>query len=430
MIRRILRIAFCGLLIFLAGCASLPPIDRELINKILYTPTPVPPTSTPTLQPPPVTQSLTQQPGPAVAEPEILRIWLPPQFNPSANNSAAALFKERLNDFEADHPGLEIEIRIKSESGDTDLVNSLAVTSMAAPNALPDLIALPRQSLESAVQKGLIKPLDLSQEQRADGWYPYAQQLSEIDGTLYGLPFAGDALVMIYRPDLVWIKSWDDILLSESQLVFAGADPRAEPLLSLYASAGGELTNAQGRPMLDHDVLINVLELFRKGRAASLFPDAVKNISNDDQVLQEYRNERTDIGILHFSKFRPSQDGLYQPLMGLGEEPHFTFSDGWMWALSSETPEKQQLALELAEYLSADEFLAPWITEAGYLPTHRLNTAGQVDETVLEVIEASQPIPSTDVVNVLGPLIQEAVIRVLNGEQSETVARSVIEKLP
>jgi ABC-type glycerol-3-phosphate transport system substrate-binding protein len=430
MIHRIFRIAFCGLIVFLAGCSSLPPIDREWINQILYTPTPVPsPTTTPTLAPSQVAQSLTQEPGPAVAEPEILRIWLPPQFNPNANNPAAVLLKGRLNNFEADHPGLQIEVRIKSESGDADLLNSLAVTSMAAPGALPDLIALPRHSLESAAQKGLIKPLEISGEPQSPELYPYAQQLSEIDGTRYGLPFAGDALVMIYRPDLVWIKSWDDILLSDSQLVFAGADPSAQVALSLYASAGGELTDAQGKPALDQDVLIKVLDLFMKGRGVTLFPDAARNISTDDQVLQEYRNERGDIGILHFSKFRASQDGLYQPLMGLGEEPHFTFSNGWMWTLTGQTPEKQQLAMELAEYLTMDEFLSPWVTDAGYLPTRRITSSEQVDETVQDVIQASQTIPSADVVAVLGPLLQEAVTRVLNGEQPEAVARTVIEKL-
>jgi ABC-type glycerol-3-phosphate transport system substrate-binding protein len=365
-----------------------------------------------------------------VAEPEILRIWLPPQFNPNANNPAATLLKERLQDFEADHPGLEIDVRIKSESGDADLLNSLAITSMAAPNALPDLIALPRHFLESAAQKGLIKPLDVSGESQGLEWYPYAQKLSEIDGTPYGLPFAGDALVMVYRPDLVWIKSWDDILLSESQLVFAGADPQAETALSLYASAGGELTDAQGKPTLDQDVLVQVLELFSKGRGVSLFPDAAKNISTDDQVLQEYRNQRADVGILHFSKFRPSQDGLYQSLMGLGEEPHFTFSNGWMWTLTGQTPEKQQLARDLAEYLTADEFLAPWILEAGYLPTRRASSGDPVDATVLDVIQSSQPLPTADTVAVLGPLMQEAVARVLNGEEPEAVARSVIENLP
>ncbi len=121
---------------------------------------------------------------------------------------------------------------------------------------------------------------------------------------------------MVYRPDLVWIKSWDDILLSDGQLVFAGADPEAETALSLYASAGGELTDTQGKPTLNQDILIKVLELFSKGRGVSLFPDASKNISSDDQVLQEYRNQRTDMGILHFSKFRalpgwalPAADG-------------------------------------------------------------------------------------------------------------------------
>jgi multiple sugar transport system substrate-binding protein len=429
MFHRILRIAFCAILVLMAGCSSLPTFDRAWINQILYTPTPVPPTSTPTPLPPQSPQSLTQQPGSPAAEPEILRIWLPPQFNPNANDSAATMLKERLSSFEADHPGLQIDVRVKSESGDTNLLNSLAVTSMAAPNALPDLVALPRHSMESAAQKGLIKPLDLSQQPQAQELYPYAQKLAEIDGTLYGLPFAGDALVMVYRPELVWIKSWDDILLSESQLIFAGADPQAETALSLYASAGGELIDAQGKPTLDQDKLIQVLELFQKGRGASLFPDAAKNISTDDQVLQEYRNKRADIGVLHFSNIRPSQDGLYQPLMGLGEEPHYTFADGWMWALTGQSPEKQQLVMELAEYLTADEFLAPWVSEAGYLPTYPVNSSAQDDTTVRDVIQASQPLPSADVFAILGPLMQEAAIRAINGEKPETVARSIIEKL-
>jgi multiple sugar transport system substrate-binding protein len=431
MIHRILRIAFCALLVFLTGCSSLPSIDREWINQILYTPTPAPSaTPTPRLLQSQATQSLTQGPEQEGAEPRLLRVWLPPEFNPNSNNPAAALLKKRLNDFEAEHPGLQIDIRIKSEAGDADLLNSLAVTSMAAPGALPDLIALPRHALESAAQKGLIKPLDLSHQAQSPELYSYAQKLSEIDGTPYGLPFAGDALVMTYRPELVWIKSWDDILLSNSQLIFAGADPQAETLLALYASAGGELTDAQGTPTLNQDVLTRVLELISKGRGVSLFPDAIKNISTDEQVLQEYRNQRADIGILHFSNFRASQDGLYQPLMGLGEEPHFTFTNGWMWALTGQTPESQQLAMDLAEYLTADEFLLPWVEDAGYLPTHHVTSGELADKTALDVIQAAQPLPSADIFAVLGPLMQEAVTRVLNGEQPDAVARTIIEKLP
>jgi hypothetical protein len=101
-----------------------------------------------------------------------------------------------------------------------------------------------------------------------------------------------------------------------------------------------------------------------------------------------------------------------------------------MWTLTGQTPEKQRLAMELAGYLTADEFLAPWVQDSGYLPTHRITSADQADQTVQDVIQASQPLPSADVIDVLGPLMQEAVTRVLNGEQPDAVARSVIEKLP
>lgn len=427
---RIIRIACCGFLIFLTGCSSLQSFDSSWINRILYTPTPVP-TKIATLTPQPVetTVSSTGQPGPNSSQPTILRVWLPPQFNPDTNNAASALLKQRLNSFEVQHPGLEIDVRVKAEEGDADLLNSLAVTNVAAPNALPDLIALPRPALEAAVQKKLVRPLDdFSVELQNSNWYPYARELAKIDGTPYGIPFAGDALVIIYRPDLVWIKTWDDILLSEGHLMFAGADPQAQVALSLYMSAGGQLLDAQGKPTLDQEILTNVLELFSKGRAATLFPDAVTNISTDAQVLQEYRAHRTNMAITHFSQYRASQDGLVQPLMGL-KESHFTFSTGWMWALAGQNPDNQQLSAQLAAFLTADDFLAQWIKETGYLPTREASTKETADSPIPAIIEAAQPSPSADTLSVLGPAMQEAVTRVLNGEQPDAVARSVIEKL-
>ena len=430
MINRILRGSFLLLLLFLAGCSSLQSIDLNWINRLLNTATPAPVSpQTGTSTPIPVPTQVATGNSETQSAPKILRIWLPPQFDPNANNPAAALLKQRLKDFEINHPGLEVDVRIKSEAGDANLLDSLSITSLAAPSALPDLVALPRNDLEAAAQKKLIKSLNITEELQNPVVYPYARQLAEIDGTPYGIPFAGDALVMVYRPNLVWIKSWDDILLSQSQLMFAGADPQAETALALYTSAGGELTDASGKPTLDQDILVQVLNLFAKGRGVTLFPDAVKNISSDDQVLDEYRNRRTDLAIFHYSKYRSSQDSLYQPLMGLGDEPHFTFARGWTWALTGRNPETQLLAKDLAEYLTEEEFLAPWIKEAGYLPTRRFSGNGQPDQKVADVINAAQPLPSADTIKILGPLMQDAVVRVLNGEDPETVARSVIEKL-
>ena len=425
--KHILRIACCGLLIVLAGCSSLQSFDSDWINRILYTPTPAPTkTATSTPQATQVTASTGQ---PAVSQPTVLRIWIPPQFNPNTNNTAAVLLKQRLASFESEHPGLEIDVRIKDEVGEADLLNSLSITSMAAPGALPDLIALPRLALESAAQKGLIRPLDdFSVELQSPDLYPYARDLAKVNGTPYGIPFAGDALVIVYRPDLVWIKSWDDILLSESQLIFAGADPQAKVGLSLYMSAGGQIVDAQGKPTLDQEVLTQVLELFSKGRAASLFPAAAANISSTDQVLQEYQTRRAEMAIVRFSDYRASQDGLVQPLMGL-KEGHYAFATGWMWALAGQNPENEQLSSELAEYLIADDILSRWIQETGYIPTRQSSTNQNADSPIPAIIEAMQPGPSSDTVLVLGPIMQDALVRVLNGEKPEAVARSVVEKL-
>lgn len=426
---RVLRLVCCGFLLVLAGCSSLQSMDQDWINSILYTPTPASVlTATASPQPTPV-QTTTAEPEPAVAEPTILRIWLPPQFNPNTNNTASTLLKQRLATFEADHPGYVVEVRVKSEEGEADLLNSLAVTGMAAPNALPDLIALPRASLEAAAQKRLVQPLEnLPADLQNVDWYPYARELSKVDGTMYGLPFAGDALVIIYRPELVWIKNWDSILLSESHLIFAGADPQAQIGLALYVSAGGDLQDAQGRPTLDQETLSRVLELFARGLAADIFPDATTNLAADQQVMQEYRARRAEMVLAHYSQFRPAQDGLLQPLMGLDVE-HLTFASGWVWALPSQKTETHPISLELAQYLMEAEFLPRWSTESGYLPTYPSSLTTPAGEPVTDVIQAAQLTPSDNVMQTLGPLMQEAIKRVLDGEQPAVVARTIVEKL-
>ena len=45
------------------------------------------------------------------------------------------------------------------------------------------------------------------------------------------------------------------------------------------------------------------------------------------------------------------------------------------------------------------------------------------------LVESAQPIPSNDVLSVLGHFMQDALIRVLNGEKPEVVAGNVIELL-
>lgn len=420
MMPRILRFAvFLGFL-FSTGCASLEPILASLTP-----PSPVPTrtalaTSTPS--PLPTETALTEPRTPS------LRVWLPAQFNLTAENPAAEMLAERLAEFESQNSDLKIEVRIKTAETEGDILNALSITSAAAPSALPDLVLLSRSDLEMAALLGLLHPIDgLSTSLDDPNWYSYAQQLAQIQNTGYGLPFLGDALVLIYYPELGQLVTWEDVLASEGDLVFRAGNPQALVGLSLYTSAGGEVLDAEGLPMLDQEVLTRVLTLVEEGVSTEIMPASLANITNDAQALQIYRTGTANKAIVWYLNYRPSEDGTVIPLPGL-DEMSFSYATGWVWALAGANPENQQLAVELAEFLVAEDFLAELTRATGYLPT-RPSIVEEGNRTMTAILESAHPVPSNDVLAVLGPLMQEALTRVLNGEQPEDVASSVVEKL-
>ncbi len=412
MISKVFRIVYFVILAALVGCAN--------IASLISQPTPVSvPHATSTPQPVPVaTQTSTQ----LVSEVHILRVWLPPRFDPNADTESAKLLKQRLADFEAAHPRLKIEVRIKAEEGETSLLNSLSITSAAAPTALPDLVALSRPDLDAAVLKGLVHPVDgLSTVLHDPNWYPYARDLGHIQNIGYGLPFAGDALVLTHRPDLE-IKTWDDILSSKELLVFPAGDPQALVALSLYVSAGGKLVNEQGQPTLEQEPLTQTLTLIQNGLEKKVFLPAMINYEAGVQSIQAYRERRATLAITWATDGQGSED-VIQPVPSFNNTPH-TFANGWVWALAGSEPEIQQVATELAEYLIADDFIGNWLKGSGFLPT-RLSSSSDMNV----ILESAQLMPGNDVLSVLGPIMHQALTRVWNGDQVQDVVRSVMEQV-
>src|SRR5574342_835459 len=209
----------------LTGCANIKSLLPTLQPATVPTSTsvPIPITLTATSVSPTVT------PG----GPRALRIWVPPQFDPSSGTPAGALLQKRLDEFVARHPELRVDVRVKAESGDNGLLNTLATTKSAAPSSMPDLVALSRPDLESATAKGLLHPLDgLTDLPEDSDWYPYARQMAHIQNVTFGLPFAGDALALVgFRYPLP--SAWSE-LAEGTIMVFPAADPRALFTLSLY----------------------------------------------------------------------------------------------------------------------------------------------------------------------------------------------------
>jgi ABC-type glycerol-3-phosphate transport system substrate-binding protein len=165
----------------------------------------------------------------------------------------------------------------------------------------------------------------------------------------------------------------------------------------------------------------------KEGVSKNVFPPSLANVATEAQSLQIYRSGNANKGIMWIVDYHPPSDGDSAPLPGV-DGTSFSYATGWLWALAGSNPENQQLAAELAEYLVAEDFVGEWTRAAGYLPTRPSNVE-ESDRTMTAIVESAHPIPSNEALAVLGPLMQEALTRVLNGEKPEDVATSVVQKL-
>jgi ABC-type glycerol-3-phosphate transport system substrate-binding protein len=411
------RIAINIILLFLVGCSPLAPL--------LSTPTPASaPEITATSQ---ITPTAT---APAQVPPNVLRVWLPPQFDPSTETLSAGLLNQRFRDFESDHPGIKIEVRIKN-----NMVDFLSATNRAAPNAMPDLVALSYHQMQTAASAGFLQPLDgLTDIMQDSDWYVFARELSSVQNVGYGIPFAADAQLMVYRSSIfeVFPSDWETLLKSGAQIIFPTSDSVHYFPMSLYLSAGGQFADADGVFNLDEDVLVQVLSFYQQAYEAGAIPTNIRDYQTDLQVLESYRNGESDIVVVWASSDIGVNSGEYASLLGLNDAP-YSVGDGWGWVLADSNPESQPLVIELVSYLVENEYMAEWTHATGYLPTRPLALAGWEDDTVkdefADVLLATHPVPPPEVVSVFDPLMQEALIRIFNGEQAEDVARSVIESL-
>ena len=356
-----------------------------------------------------------------------LVIWMPPEFDPAAGTSAGDLLSARLDSFLETHANVQIEVRIKALEGTGGLLDSLSTTSAAAPLALPDLVALPRSLVEEAALKGLLRPLDdLTQIQSADDWYPYASELAHLQNRTFGLPFAGDALLMASTPgaEQEGRFSWNETIVISGTLAFPASDSEALFPLSLYLAAGGTLLDEQGRPALNPAELTTVLEFLALAEQAGNLP--YWNLQHDslDQSWEVFTQGQVDQTLCWSSRYlalpADQASSIQVALLPAPERASFTLISGWLWALPANRPARQSLSVQLAEYLVDSTFLIEWAAAAGYVPTRSSAIAEWPLPETLALVEqiaaVAHPYPPEDILLVIGPVLKQAALDVLIGQ--------------
>ena len=390
--------------------------------------------------PPEVTSTPQEQetPTPPLPSPLELILWLPPQFDPDDGSAASSLLKARIAAFEAQNRDVFVTTRIKPAAGPTGLLEALSITNAAAPAAMPSLIALSRSDLEAAVARKLVYPFDsLSSAIDSEDWYPYAPNLTLIGGSSYGLPFAGDALMLLYRPEEIGKApvNWDEILRRGEPLSFPAADPQALVTFAMYQSANGDLENTQRMPTLDLELLTRLFQLYADGGQSGAFPLWVTQFQKDTDAWTAYNELRSDWVLTWSTRFlqSPQPDTAAVLFPALGDTP-LSLVDGWVWCLTDPRQAAHPLAVQLAEFLTSADFLAEWNAAAGVLPVRPSSLAGWDDQKLKillgETALSAKVKPRNEIINSLGAILQEQVVLILTGKTTAPIAaQTVMDKM-
>lgn len=408
--RRACITLFCGLL--LAGCSLAPPET---------------PPATPTLSTVEASATQDETDGASSAPPAGLTMWVSPAFSPDADTNAADLFRQRLAAFKASHAGISLEVRTKTETGPSGLLETLSSASIAAPKALPDLILLDQASLNVATVKGYIQPLDgLVPNPAAPAYYDHALQAVHLDDGFFGLPFASETQILVYRKDQYESPpvTWSDLVNEGLPFLFPAGDPVASFTLNQYLRHGGGFTDESSLPTIAVDPLAEVLTFYQSALSNGVLSPTTRQFASAEETLAALRMQRASSGVAPLSQFLSAElfDRIGAVPLPARNEPGASPTISWSWVIVSDEPLEQELAGELIAWLTEPEFLGPWTYALGLMPATAPALAtwpqGEASALVSSLVTTSSPSPSIEMAMTFGPFFHEAVDAVLGDEQS------------
>jgi len=414
--RRILGFAILWIAASTA-CGAAPSALTPTLEGATATPTSVLANSTPV----PATT-------PDAAAQQTLRLWLPPQFAPSADTPGGKVMLAQLAAFE-EAQGWRVDVRVKKVAGQGGLIDSLHSALQAAPSIAPDVIALDTSMLSAA--EGDIQPLPQFAAGDVVDFYPFALQAARVGDALIALPFAADAIGMAYSTVAYPAppSTWSDFAPESGPVWLPLNDPSALITLQQYIALGGSLTDSAGQPALDAARLAQVLSDYQALQAAGLLPAASFETASIDDTWVTYRESRASAATAFFGSYlldrrRVAVTGF--ALIPTHNGARSTFARQWNYALVTADPARQVVALDLMRWLTEPDNLGVWTFASAVLPT-RSQALSEWRETSLasiadQLLNAAQPEPPLSVTAALGPPITAAVQAVFNGQASPEAA--------
>jgi len=366
-----------------------------------------------------------------------LSIWIPPQFSPDGPGEAASLLADRLRGFEASHPGVRIEVRVKGRSGPASLTEALASASQAAPSILPDLVAMDGTELALALERQLVHVWEeLGTAPETWGWIAPILDGARSQGKLAGLPFAAEADVFAFQPQAYSSPphTWADLLTGSGSFLFPAGDPRSAFTLAQYLSVGGTLREAGGSPALDAELLQDVLAFYAAARAGGLLPLSARQHENSSMTAEALSSGQVGAAVVPLSQIADLESLESGEIQIVGPWPTrdgrgTCFVNSWSWAVVARPAPPEPLSIELATWLARPEFTGPWSHALSLLPATSSALADwptDATRTLAETLGTTcLPLPAPEDLALFGPVLRDAAGATLTGELAPEVAAAL-----
>ncbi|MFN8420705.1 MAG: extracellular solute-binding protein [Anaerolineae bacterium] len=356
-----------------------------------------------------------------------LTIWWPSSLYPAVDTTAQALLDQQRVRY-ANQAGITINIRVKRPEGIGGIYSTLRNAAVVAPATVPDLIIVRRSDLLTAVQDGLVAPIDVT-ALRIDDWFSSALTLGTVGGVQYGIPYTLELQHMVYL-----LKAFDsqphrlaDIFNAKQSYLFPGNGSKGvnATLLGQYLAAGGRMVDDQGEHTLDREPLVRTLSAYQRASDDGLIGADWLDYNDPDSYLALLTNSSVTAGQIDSTSYLG---------MGTKEEAAFGYApipdgsgvvDGWLWALTAQEPQQRERAADLLRYLLDTDRLSMFTGNLGVLPARRSALeAWETDyATFADALLRSNIVPPPDEIDpMLGAALQAAFESVITGKQSASAA--------
>lgn len=295
--------------------------------------------------------ALAQQATPSAPR---VRVWWPDDLYPAEDSEAETILLRQWDSFRGTYRSYELDVRRKRAGGLGGILPTLRAATGVATGALPDLTLMRRADLVTAAGEGLLVPVeDWVPADMLDDLLPGAQALGEVDGTLYGVPYALTLTHTLHRPSALSNppSTFANILREEPAYLFpAGTGASAvinSTVLLQYLQAGGRLLDEEGNPALDRTAVMSVFQYYATGVTQEIFSPDLLDYTQSTTYWSDFVAGEADLIHVDSSFYLAHQSEIENVVVGTiptqdGERA--SALNGWMWVLVTHDPDRQDRA--------------------------------------------------------------------------------------